>query len=487
MPSITAFLHQWNPFKGSGGADSVSVMLIISRWSATLSSLITAVVLARWLKPEGYGNYAQVWLSYALFAQVCITALSSTALQKLGTSSDYAATISNLDAFSKKVAVAISVLIALLAWPMARFWGNQLLFVPILGFIPYMALSVAASPMEALFIARSRKGKYVRFSALYHSTNVLIVFAAFLITKKLEWVFLIMGIGPVMQYAFYSYHLRGLKSPDSYESMAEIGPIKKLFMTLLITTFLGIAAKEADKWLVANWVQEASDYAFYVLGAKKIPLIAGLTSSLAASLLVSFKAHSEQPWQNLERQVSTYIHRFFPLLSAVIVLSNLLAPYIIQLLYGGAYDQAIQIFKWYQWGILGDLLFGLTIYLLMDDRKAIIVLTLSELLFKLLLTLLLLQQYGSLGATIAYVITHILFSAFGIIFSCRKYGVQIASFFPSFFDLIYSCIAAAILVLSFKLTHQFFEALWLQLGLTLAIFCVIAFILLIRKIPHQIK
>lgn len=414
-------------------SDATAGTITINRWVSSVSALLVAMVLSRLIPAELYGQYAKLWLIYMVLVQSAISAIGPAVMQYLGKSqTQNNVAIQSIFLLAFILAFFMATLLFFGASNLAKWLESPSLMQPIKHFVPYGFFMVAAAPMEAVFIHRNRKKQFLRIMSAFHLLNVGLVLMAFVLTNNLAKVALFMSIGPLLRWLYFSTFCwsKHIHLPNLFTSIP-LWSMLSLIAVLFANSLLSIGAQDLDKWLVANFFSDDASFAQYAIGARKLPFLGAIGSALSASLLASFAGASVGNWKPLEIKAKHFVSTLFPLYSAAIALSIALAPLIMKLLYSARYLQASDYFAWYQLGLLGDLIFGITLFLIMNNRKALIGLAALEFAFKALFTVIFLKFFGPKGAVIAYVISHIGFSLVGLFWSCKQYKADFFAFLPS--------------------------------------------------------
>lgn len=415
-------------------------MLTISRWTATLSALAVAIILARIIDSTLYGQYTKLWMLYVLFGQVLISAFGTVALQRLANAAHVHKTLVQQRNISFLLGLLTSTLLFIFAPYLAKFLKSQEIAGAIKLFSVFVGISVFCSPMEALFIHQNRKKHYLIFSIGYHICTALIVILCFWLTKDLlltvKWMLLMPAAkGLYMISAFLKQPaILGVSREESKDFVFkdEWRISLGLGLVLFFNALLSIASHDLDRWIVASWFNDDAAFAVYAIGAKKIPFIAALTSSISAALVAHHSfTKNEFSKAAFQAKLQYYVNKLFVPIVVIILFAQIHAEEIIQLLYGEKYLDAATYFRWYQWALLGDILFGLTAFLIANNKRQILLIALVEFSFNLIFSIILLQYFGPIGVIAATVFSHIIFSALAIFYGVKLFKLDWKAYFPN--------------------------------------------------------
>lgn len=469
--SLTTYISTFYKKIAKDDSDRSAAMLTLSRWTATLSALVVAIVLARIIDSALFGQYAKLWMLYVLFGQVLISAFGTVSLQRIGNSDYPTQTLAQQRNISLVIALISGASLYLLAPYLSIYLQSEQMVGAIQLFSLFVAISIICSPMEAVFIQLKRKKTYLSFSIFYNIGTALVVISAFWISNNLtttaKWMLLLPVVKAIFMYSALLQHAK--RSSSNFASFNSQFSIKDewkvsigLGAVLFFNALLSIASHDLDRWIVASWFSNDAAFAIYAIGAKKIPFVAALTSSISAALVAhhSFKksAESIELYQN---KLHHYVNKLFVPIVLIILFSQLYAEQIISALYGAKYHTAATYFRWYQWALLGDLLFGLTAFLIANNKRQILIIASAEFLFNLLFSILLLQFYGPIGVIAATVCSHIVFSALAIFYGASIFKLSWKKYFPSVGRLTSTLfICLGLLALHYTLTAIFTLNIW---------------------------
>jgi len=477
---LTTYISTHYQKIASDESDRSAAMLTISRWTATLSALAVAIILARLIDSALYGQYTKLWMLYVLFGQVLISAFGTVALQRLGNAKNVGNTLKQQRNMALCLAIATTSALYFLAPYLGTFLQSEAIIGSIRVFSLFVGISVFCSPMEALFIHQKRKKNYLAFSVFYNICTAIIVVTAFwaandiLITAK--WMLIMPTLKASYMLAAFSKkieHTTTKKEQSQGFSIKEEWQLSMgLGLVLFFNAILSIASQDLDRWIVASWFSSDAAFAIYAIGAKKIPFIAALTSSITAALVAHHSfTKSEAAKKAFQDKLQYYVNKLFVPIILLVVFSQLYAEEVIQLLYGETYLPAATYFRWYQWALLGDLLFGLTAFLMANNKRQILAIATSEFTFNVVFSLILLQYFGPIGVIAATVFSHILFSGLAVFIGASLYKLSWKKYFPTKPQWIkLAAICSALIALHFMSTSLFSLNNWLVFGLS-SVFC----------------
>jgi len=293
----------------------------IGRGVAAVVGLITVMILSRLLTPEDYGTYRQLWLIYFLLSPIMQLGLTQSA-------SYYAAQLPRPD---RKTYVAQNGLLlvgtgilstALLlsfTGPIARFFGNAEMVVPLRAFAIFMTFAMPFDLTENTLVALGRAGKAGLVTAVSNALQSAVTLAAFLTGASITRVFLYLSI-----FAFLRWVLSAAIVLRVYRDLRVRWNWKELKEQIVFSlpmgaaVMVGLLSRQMDKLIVSNHFSPER-FAVYANGSYDIPLINIVTLSVTAVLIPAIvRARAvgrvdevRRVWHGAARRVATMFYPVF--------------------------------------------------------------------------------------------------------------------------------------------------------------------------------
>jgi O-antigen/teichoic acid export membrane protein len=409
-------------------AGAVSATRLISVGAA----LVVAIFLTRLLDEDLYGAYRKLWLIYAMFGTILTGTVISTLYYRAGTSDHkgQAAGVALLLSFIGGLIVAFA------SYAGAPFWAG-LLNAPGLEnsfrmFAPYLFFGVFAASAEPLFVIYQRKKWLVGYTLAYNLIESALIVIPFAAGLPIEHVVLIMSAGPALRsIAVVLFAMKHhVKLPGPGVLRRELRPSIGYAAGIIMVSIAGIAAVEADKWIVGIFFESDALYAIYVVGAKKLPFIGAITSAIAAGVVAQYSSLLKQKHYTEAlyacRRASTIV---ISILLPMIAVSWVLSEHILVLLFEKYADSA-PIFRIYLYVLLSNSVF-VSSFVLAHGLSRINALTgLMELIVNIALSITLIHYIGLEGPAWATLAAHISYTIILLLYCKYRLGLSPGVFFP---------------------------------------------------------
>lgn len=407
--------------------------LTISRSFSTLFALFTAIALTRLLDEDMYGAYRKLWLIYGVTAPVLLSTIISTLYYRRGKSGDQKALIWA----GWILSVLGGLLCSLIVWGGASGWAG--LFHAegyangYRAFSLFVGLSLMSGIAEPIFILVGQKKRLVAYSLVYNLLQAGTIVTFFYIGWPLFWVALGMSIVPALRLGYIlvvTFQSVGL--PPSWSRIsAELPAAVHYGWGLLLTSFIGMAIVDVDKWVVSSYFESNRIYAIYSVGARKIPFLAILAASISSSLVEHYSgALSKGRFDGMLRAIRQSTDRMFLLMLPVVAVLFVFAKEIMVLVFE-KYAASAPVFQVYLATMATQLFFPQSFILAMGESKVEARFGFYELFLNILLSILLVRWMGLLGPAVATIIGTIAFIGFNLNYCRKTYHLPVRRFLPS--------------------------------------------------------
>lgn len=404
----------------------------LSRYMSIGSALLVTIILTRLLDEEVYGAYRKLWLIYAILGPVFISSIANTLFYRgKGASRDEAI------AANMAIGLLYGLLTGAIAWIFSPFWANQLnvqdLQAGFALFAPYMALSVYAGIAEPLFVTMNRKKWLITYSAAYNIFEASLIVVPFALGYPIEQVVFIMAIGPALRSLFLTVlAIKSVSHDITFSSIFKEIPVSlKYGFGLILLSIAGISATEVDKWVVGSCFESDAIFAIYVIGAKKIPFIIALTSSVSAALVNEYvnevRAGNFEGILNEIRKASA---RLSLIIIPVIACLFIYAEEVLIMLFGSSYSASAPVLRVYMLTVLSQLFFPQSVSLAAGKSGVNAFAGFTELAVNIILSIILVMALGLIGPALATLAGHFLFTFILLVYCFKAFGIRPTSFLP---------------------------------------------------------
>lgn len=405
--------------------------MALSRFITVGTMLAVAMVLTRLLDEADYGGYRKVWLVYAVLGPAFLNTLASTLYYRGKTDDRDAAIQVNL-----LLGLLFGLVTALAGFLFADFWAAQLnaesLSSSFRAFSPYMGLAVLAGLAEPLFITLERKKWLLSYTLGYCMIEFVLIVLPFALGLPLPYILLIMAIGPGLRCVIVIYvSLRFVKAfPGRARLTEEFKKSLHYAGGIMLLSIVSVGIIQIDKWVIGVYFIGDALYATYEIGAKKLPFITAITSSVSAALVSEYTAKLRAGnYDAALREARQASSRLMVLLVPSLVILFIYAEEVLRVLFGG-YEASAPVFRIYLCTLLTQLVYPQSIVLGLGRSDVTARYSIYEFIFNLCMSIILVIFIGFLGPAVATLLAHVLFTVLLLSFCRRTYGIRPSGFIP---------------------------------------------------------
>ncbi len=404
----------------------------LSRYMSIGSALLVTIVLTRLLDEEVYGAYRKLWLIYAILGPVFISSIANTLFYRGKGESRDEAILANMT-----IGLLYGLLTGAVAWLFSPFWATQLnvqdLQAGFALFAPYMAFSVYAGIAEPLFVTINRKKWLISYSIAYNTFEAALIVVPFALGLPIEQVVIIMAIGPALRSLFLTaLAFKNLSNGITLSRVFREIPVSlKYGFGLILLSIAGISATEVDKWVIGSFFESDALFAIYVIGAKKIPFIIALTSSVSAALVNEYVNEvRDGNFEGILREIKKVTARLSLIIIPVIASLFIYAEEVLTILFGQTYSASAPILRIYMLTVLSQLFFPQSVSLASGKSGVNAFAGFTELAVNIVLSIILVMTLGLIGPALATLVGHFLFTLILMAYCFKAFGIKPTSFLP---------------------------------------------------------
>jgi len=373
---------------------------------AALVALVALVVLARVLSVRDYATYRQTFLAYQFAAPLLSLGLP-TALYYFLPGADRrprGVLFDNLAALTLMGGVFAVFLLAggnrLLAW---RF-QNPDLVEPLQWMAAYALFALPAGAISACLTVQNRVVQLSVFQVVSRTVTL-----AAIIVVVLLWPSPFTAIkahvaceGVVLAFALWLM-IRSVPRGAARVSLRGIGAMVHYAAPLGLASLFGTLTMQLDKMIVASLCRP-EDFAVYANGAVEIPLLGIITGSIATVILVEMRAAVTKG----DYEEALRLFRLAAAKSACILLPAMcflfvFAEDVVTLLFSRKYAQSVLPFRLFLLILPVRTAFYGPALMALGQTTTVLVRSILDLCVNLVLSVLLVRQWGAIGAAIATV------------------------------------------------------------------------------------
>jgi len=407
--------------------------MTIARSLSALFAFAVMIVLTRILPEEGYGAYRKLWLLYGLTGPMFVSSLVGTLYYRGGVAKERSIAIwANI-----LLAGFYSLLVGLLGFFGAPLWSEVFnspgLTAGFRHFAPYMMFSTFAGIAEPIFVIIERKRWLLYYNLVYNIAETFLIIVPFWMGLPLGQVVLLMSIGPALRTLYLvGLALRKSGRLSSWATLkGELPASLRYGLGIMLTAFIGVAIQDADKWIISNYFNSDRIYAIYAVGARKIPFVAAVATSVGLSIISQYsKEMSKGNYKPLLRAVKKSTNQLSLVLLPLLVVMFIFAEELMVVIFK-KYAASAPIFRIYLGTIITSMLFPQSFILGMGLSQVQARMGALELVVNLGLSLWLVRYMGLLGPAVGTLAGSLFYTALLMRYARKNYGISYAHFLPS--------------------------------------------------------
>lgn len=381
-----------------------------ARSISIVSALLVSMVLARIISVQALGEYKTVWILYGVLGPI-VTASLTGLLYYRGANNEKVSEVIVSGLIWSGLAGFFMLIIT---WYGFSLW--EYLFHAdgqinaFRNFAIYLFFSGFTSPIEAIFILKRRN----KWLFAHNLISNLIEFCCVVIPYSLGYDLVVVTrwliLAPFLRASFlilFTWHdWNQIKWPTFFDGFKNDG---KYILGLAVVALAGIVSVQIDSWFVRWFYEDTALFAEYVIGARKIPFLSALLSSVSAALILQIgKQLKERQFDKVFAQINPLASTLFSLLIPFLMLFLVFSKQIMLLLFGG-FEASAPVFQIYIGTVLVHFLFPDTILLAMGKSSRVIQASLIEIVFNVILSISFLYWIGFTGPAWATLISHIIY------------------------------------------------------------------------------
>ena len=189
-------------------------------------------------------------------------------------------------------------------------------------------------------------------------------------------------------------------------SGSSVGELRNTFiltLPLIVYALISQWAATYNSWLV-NYLYKGDLFTFTIFryGARELPLALSLATGLSAAMSGAISRNMEEGLQMLKKKSEELMHLLFPFTIVLLLTSNWWFPFV----FSGNLSDAVIIFDIFLLLVVSRMLFPQSVALALGENRALLWISVAELLVNMLLSFFLATDYGlvgiALGTLLAY-------------------------------------------------------------------------------------
>ncbi len=317
--------------------------------------------------------------------------------------------------------------------------------------IGFLFLHLSSSMTPYIFLVRGLSQYFMRFSWGYAIGYTGALLVPILLGYGLEGIIWGLFAFAILEIMCLFYFLLSYAKPvwDLEIWKGFIG------IAVPLTLYGGIAilAQFFDAWLVTWQYESKAMFAIFKYGARELPGTLALAGAFSTAMIAVFAASRKNGLVRIRQGSTRLMHIFFPISIGLILLSPLLFP----LVYNQEFYQSAFIFNTYLLLVISRWLFPQSILIAMDDHRALLGVSILELILNIGFSLYLIQHLGLIGVALGTVIAFIVEKIVLALVLHRRHNIRWSEYVPIRPMILYT----VILMISYWLSYKVYTYDWI--------------------------
>lgn len=384
------------------------------------------------LDPIALSHYRKLWPFYALVGPVLLSAILNTAYLN-GSRLEFARfALGQALRWLAIGALFLGVSSYWLAAPIAAYLKVPELQQAYEGFALYGFFAMLGGFAEPLFVISKRTDRLPWFTLLVTLGDMLAILLPFIWTQDLLQVLFWMTLAQMARLPVLLVLYRAWRRELPVSEKRPYFEWKSIqyMLSMAFIALAGLGAVEINRFIVGS---RLDDFAFilYDLGARKIPFITIITTSISSAIVATY-AHQVQQgaWAEVSQKVQASTERLFRGLLPVLTVLAVGAPSIVTLVFGPLYREASPVFFWFTVALLSNILFPQSLLQASGRPRVIVWTSVIETFVNISLSVFLIDLMGISGVAMAVALSHWLYTLILLVYCRHAFKLPLSTFFP---------------------------------------------------------
>ena len=416
-------------FKNKIQSNKEAMLLYVGNSFVTLSSFLIIALLSHFLPIETYGIYRFI-ITISTLAITLGSLGFANALYYYLSSANFSQHQSKIN--SNRLGLIIMSMITLFLMKLISFFFFEKLADFQLAQYEWViagivCIGILQSNELHIFLINKKIKVYLVITLSVIILRIASLFIAYyqhwtlldLLNLHLMWSFISLLVNQILINRFNQIRQLQINWKEIFEQFQYGFPIG-------LGLFFGVVLINADRIMLSAFYPDPAQFAILSNGNFEVPIITQFYISFSTiALPVMIEAYKQKDFQQFFQIRSTYqqeiIMILFPIVFALI---NWSGP-IIRIIFGQNYTESAALFAVFASSFFIRFTSHHDVFLASNQTKYISIIQGIELIFHLILTYVLLNKFGMIGASYAYLITNIFYFIFTSYYSAKIMGVSV--------------------------------------------------------------
>lgn len=436
----------------------------------TIAFLVSSMIAARLLTKHDYATMKQTMLVYNFMAPLLMLGLGNVLYYFLPKEKENKKRIVIENIVLLTIMASLFSLVLLLggAELIATHFDNPDLDETLKWMIPYPLFIMPVTVLGAILVILNKTYTLTMYNVISNFFLALLIIVGILYTESfsgplLAQIYFPMFLLPIAIWLAFKY----VSGTFSLPKKAKMVEMLKYSIPLGLAGMFGTLSLLLDKVIVSS-MSSPEEFAIYVNGAIEIPLIGIITGSIASVILADMVKYIDKgdKAKALELFKKASVKSALILFPVMVFLFITAKPFIVTL-FSEKYLESVVPFCIYLLALPVRIVFYGSALMALGETKAVLIRSIFDLIFNLLLSITLIYFIGYLGAAIATVLTLYFWSVpFNLLKIGKGFDVPMLQVLPfkSIFTILLISIFSSVFITAYahNTNHDFITQLILS-------------------------
>ncbi len=294
--------------------------------------------------------------------------------------------------------------------------------LPYLGLMClFWSINIPTYLVEYIYVLNKKPRGIISFGLYAFGGQMIAMVLPIVLGFSLEYSFFALVFLAITKYIWLLNILR-LNTVFSFNFQI-IQPYLLLAFPLILYFFIGSIMNYVDKVLVSKFFG-VDGLAIYESGARELPLVTALVGAIASALITDISVDLQQGLEQLKVRTRKIMLPLFGISILAMLTSDILFP----LVFNQQFKESALLFNIYLLILGSRILLPQTILIGLNETKIILYVSIVEIIFNLILSLIFLKYYGMAGIAFASVIAFMIERIILIIYNQKKYNIRLSQY-----------------------------------------------------------
>jgi len=306
----------------------------------------------------------------------------------------------------------------------------------------YLLLSSPANLVEYIYMVRNKSGNTLSYAYITYTIQLIAAIVPPVLGYSVIWSLRGLVVVAVIRNIWLVTLIYNYAQPRF--SFSFIKELLYIAVPLLVSALISGSAQYVDG-LVVSIHFPAEKFAVFRFGAKELPFVIMLATGLSNAMLTEFS--SKENIRDTLRKIKTkslrIMHTMFPLSMLLLLIADPMYKFV----FSPEFTRSADIFIVYLLTILSRLLFPHTILMGQKKTRAVLIVSVMEVVINIGLSLWLVSHYGGVGVALATIIAYFLAKVALVVYNYVHLQIAPQEYIPLKWYVTYSLALGTLFIL----------------------------------------